>query len=256
MRKYLKIMGIGLESIFLFIVIGALCTAITKNIYVDIMVEQFKNRGVYNEELSSSTVRVYEVFSDTEDRPAVTKRGNSVYPGNSLDIMVGLTSEIEIPLVRVFISFFAGGHAALVMDEFEDAQLTGSLSSWDIIETSGLIIEQEVLFSEKDYWGTSEPYENVIGLRVKNLTEEKRKKVLSTATSLIGDPYNYSFIANTKNTTYCSDLVMKSYASVGVNLNKDGFTTSVYDLVVSGETMISYYHHYDSDGVKSVYYLV
>ena len=88
------------------------------------------------------------------------------------------------------------------------------------------------------------------------MNKNERIKVISKAISMVGDPYNYAFIVDTQNKHYCSDLIMKSFSSIGINLNKDGFTTSVYDLVVSKDTYISYYHYYDHNDVRHVYYLV
>lgn len=253
MKKIVKIVLFCIQTILIFLIIGAVTTAITKNIYSDILVENFKSKAVFVESKSTNNTKIYEIYTN-EERPTITMANDKVLPGNSLDILVSLTSEIEIPLIGETVSFFAGGHAALVLDEFEDNE--DWANNRFVIETTGLMNGPNLsILSAKDYWSKSYPYKEIIGLRV-DLDEIQRKKVMSTAISLLGDPYNYGFIVDTQNKSYCSDLIMKAYESVGVNLNKDSFTTSVYDLVVSGETYISYYHYFDNEGVKHIYYLV
>ena len=74
--------------------------------------------------------------------------------------------------------------------------------------------------------------------------------------ALVGEPYNYTFFFNTKNASYCTDIIGKAYSEIDVNLNKDKLTTSVYDLLISDETYISYYSYKDNNGIKYIYCLV
>lgn len=249
MKKILKMVFICIEASMLFVVVGGMTSAITKSIYADILIEQFKNNATLDEEASTNRIKVYRISTE-EERPVVQKIGNNYYPGNGADILLTLKSEIQIPFIYEFVSFFAGGHAALVLDDYED--FYDSTNPMFTIESSGLnedLINAEVY--TKTYWEIDE--RPIIGLRVK-MTEEERKKVISRAMALAGDPYNGSFLFDTKNKSYCSDLIAKAYQSVGVDLNKDGFTTSVYDLLISGETYITYYSYVDLEGVKHIYY--
>lgn len=252
MRKILKLSLLIIKSILIFIVIGATSTAVVKNIYKIVLVEQFKAKGVYQEELSTSSVKFYKIESE-ESTPAFLRSGNNILPGGPGDIIVSTQATLINPFVSGFVSFFAGGHAAICMDEYVDFDI--SVQKENSVEATGL--EEGENLSEvfhRGYWAESDPFTEVIGLRV-SMTESERREVISLAASMLGDPYNYSFIFNTTNKTYCSDLVSKVYSHIGVNLNKDDFTTSIYDLIVSSESYISYYHYYDSDGVKHIYYL-
>ena len=253
MRKIVRIVLFSIETILIFLIVGALTTALTKNIHSYILVEQFKSKGVLNEEKSTDRVKVYEIQAD-EETPTITINKNEIFPGNSGDILINLKSEINIPVIEELISFFAGGHAALVLDDFEDAILYSN--NFKVVETTGLGEgNNPAIIGEKAVWNNRIYYNEVIGLRVK-MNKNERIKVISKAISMVGDPYNYAFIVDTQNKHYCSDLIMKSFSSIGINLNKDGFTTSVYDLVVSKDTYISYYHYYDHNDVRHVYYLV
>ena len=241
-----------IEVSILFVVVGGLTTAITKNIYATVLLEQFKNQASYREEESTLRVKVYTIPSN-EERPTIQKVGATYYPGDEGDILISLYSEIGIPFIEDAISFFAGGHAGLVLGKYQDSEGIGN--EFFTLEASGLREENNIAeASNKRYW-TLEPNErSVIGLRVK-MSDEERRSVINRAMGLIGDEYNYSFLFDTKNKSYCSDLIGKAFDSIGVNLNKDGFTTSVYDLLVSGETYITYYHYFDTEGVQHVYYL-
>ncbi|MDE5868380.1 MAG: hypothetical protein K2H02_05490 [Anaeroplasmataceae bacterium] len=249
MKKFLKWLKIAIETALIFIVSGAVTTAITKNIYAEVLINQFKKKGVLDEEHSTDKLKVYKIASD-EDRSTVLE---GYYPGRQGDILISLKSELTIPFVTEFISFFAGGHAGLVLGDYED--YLDETTEENTLESTAVGGSDFASVDEKnDYWIDNSPYKEVICLRVKT-TEQERKRVLAEAMALAGDPYNYSFILGTKNRSYCSDVIAKAYSKIGVNLNKDGFTTSIYDLLISNETYISYYHYIDNYGVKYIYYL-
>ncbi|MCM1130607.1 MAG: hypothetical protein NC310_01470 [Roseburia sp.] len=250
MKNIIKMILIGIETAVLFVVVGGLTSAITKTIYSNILIENFKSKAIFDEEASSDMLKVYVVPSN-EERPTIEKVGKDYYPGNTGDILITLQSELTIPFIHEFVSFFAGGHAALVLGDYED--LLDKTTSMNTVESSGLNDDLNLAdtYSKTYFADYQHP---VIGLRV-SLSLEERVKVLTRGLSLAGDPYNYSFLFDTDNKSYCSDLVAKAFNSVGVNLNKDGFTTSIYDLLISGETYMTYYRYFDNDGVEYVYYL-
>ena len=251
MRKIFKFVWIILKSILIFIAIGALSTATVKNVQKIALIESFKSKGIYQEHLSTEYVKMYMIESN-EELPSYTDAGYDIIPGYAGDILISFEAIVH-PFVNGFISYFAGGHAAICLDEYNDFEANfDNLSS---LEATGLEGGQNLSkIFDRGYWSTNDVYDEVIGLRVK-MTESQRKEVISLAGSLLGDPYNFSFLFDTKNKSYCSDIVSKVYSRVGANLNKDDFTTSIYDLLVSSDTYISYYHCYDSDGVKHIYYL-
>lgn len=252
MRKIIIMICTCIEVSILFVLVGGFTTAITKNIHATVLVEQFKNQATYREELSTPRVKVYTIPSE-EEIPTNQKVGGIYYPGSEGDILISLYSEIGIPFVEDIISFFAGGHAGLVLGKYMDSE--GISNELWTLEASGLREENNLAEAgNKRYWTLETNERSVIGLRVK-MSNEERRSVINRAMALIGDEYNYSFLFDTKNKSYCSDLIGKAFDVIGVNLNKDGFTTSVYDLLVSGETYITYYHYFDTDGVQHVYYL-
>ena len=249
MRKILKIVLLTLQSALIFIVIGATSYAVTKNIHKIILVEQFKAKGILCEELSSEYVKFYRIESDEVD-VAFRKTNNNIYPGVHGDILVSTEATLINPFVSSFISFFAGGHAAVCIDYSDKVEVEENMT----IEASGVNGDDDAQLFKKNYWVSPYIFNEVIGLRM-NMTKEEKDTFVDNTVNFLGYPYNYSFIFNTKNSIYCSDLVSRSVKPLGFNLNKDNGTTTIYDLIVSSDTYIFYYHYTDKEGIKHIYYL-
>lgn len=215
-------------------------------------VHNFTKKGVYQEDISTEDIKYYKVDLDI-DKPGYTKSGSTMLPGYPGDILVTPLTYLDNDFLEQLMSFFVGGHAGICLGNYEDYEISSDFES--SLETSGVRhgIDSCQVF-DKFTWNLDEAYDTVIGLRPKKMTEEKRDKVLSIAMSHYGDPYNYSFTFDLKNKSYCSDLISKVYKEVGCNLNKDGYWTTVHDLIASNEIMITYYHYFDKDGVMHVYY--
>lgn len=254
MKKNIKIVLKICRFILLFILVTGITAAITKNIYSEILINQFKSKGVYQEELSTDEIKIYHIESN-EERPTILIKDDMITPGNVGDIIISLDLKVDIELIGRTVSFFAGGHAGLVLDDYLDCK--GSADPDFLLESTGFGDQTDAFVFNKNYWYEDNvtPFDEVIGLRVKT-TEQERSKVISKAMALVGEPYNYTFFFNTKEASYCTDIIGKAYSEIGIDLNKDKLTTSVYDLLVSKDTYISYYYYKDSKGVKHFYYLV
>ena len=254
MKKILKIVLKMCRFILLLILVIGITGAIAKNIYSEILINQFKSQGVYQPDLSTDKVKIYHIESD-ETEPTIIMKGNKITPGNAGDILISLELKLDNELIGGVVSFFAGGHAGIVLGDYVDKQ--GSANNDFLLESTGFGDQTDSFVFNKNYWYDDRitPFDEVIALRVKT-TEEERSKVIAKAMALVGEPYNYSFFFNTKEASYCTDIVGKAYSEIGVDLNKDTLTTSVYDLLISGETYISYYYYMDNNGVKHFYYLV
>ena len=261
MKKVMYIIFVCVETILLFLIIGALTTAITNNIYADILIQSFKDKCEYLEKESTSTTRFYKGKAEEGEEIPFQIKNNKIYPGATGDILISLNSEVTIPVIGSIVSYFAGGHAALVLGDYQDLVSVDNgygiqkVDEYNTLEASGIndgAHRTNVL--RKDYWTTGHPYKETICLRVK-MTEEQKHEVMANAMAHWGDAYNYTFLFETKEKSYCSDVISKVFSKIGVNLNKDGFVTSIYDLVVSNETYIVYYQYFDDAGVKNIYYL-
>jgi len=252
MRKILKIIWIIFSSILIFILSSWIITTTIHHIVSDIKVENFKKNGVLQEELSSSTVKFYKIASN--ETPGYVKNGNLIMPGSEkCDVIVSRKSIIPIPFVRDLVTFFAGGHAALITGDYRDYNIYSTEDT--IIEATGL--NESLNLSElndRTYWSYEELYNEVIVLRANNISEKQKDDVISKALSMLDDPYNYSFTFDTTNKSYCSDLISKSFENAGINFNKNGYWTTIHDLIVSNDCHIAYYHYYEN-GIKYIYYL-
>ena len=250
MRNFLKTIGFIISTILIFILVAWFANTITQHIITDVKIENFKNKAVLQEDISSSTLKFYKVESDEEQ--GFMKSGGLIYPGNRCDVIVSRNSAINVPVARELVTFFAGGHAALITGAYEDYNIYSDKET--IIEETGMNEGLNISELNNRYYWINGAYEEVIVLRANNINEEQKDEVISNAMSLLGDPYNYSFTFDNTNKSYCSDLVSKCFDKVGINLNKNGYWTTIYDLIVSSDCHIAYYH-YKKDGIKYIYYV-
>ncbi len=217
------------------------------------MVEDFKKKGVFQEELSTSKFKYYKIDYEGRKTMSYVESSHDCYPGNEGDILVSVEQNTVHPLVNGIISFYAGGHAGYIPGLYEDhSTYLGPKTTVEATMTVGSNQNCSNYYVED--WRTTKFFNEVICLRV-DMTDEERARVTSSITAILGDPYNETFFFNTTNSSYCSDLISKGFSSIGRDLNPDGVTTSIWDLIIAKDTYISYYHYFDNDGVKYIYYL-
>lgn len=253
-RKILYI----IQTIVVFFVLGSIITTTYENIDIRMQINKFMEKGALNNEISSSFRKFYKVPRETwqEQKRTFTIKNSRFFPGSSGDIIVTNESPFPgMPIIDEFLTYFVGGHASLCAYEYTD--YIEQIKETDAIENTGLVDEGDIAVVEtttNSFWNDIGYKNEYIGLRV-NCSEEQRKIAVNQAISYIGDPYNYSFIFNTKKTHYCSDLISKAYAAVGIDLNKDLLAITILDLIVTQHTYISIYRYVDNNEVEHVYYL-
>ena len=138
MKKYLKITLIVLRSILIFIVVWGLTITFVKTTQKSILVENFKSKGVYQEDISTSSTKFYKIASK-DDKNAFSGDSDFVYPGTSTDILV--TTQVVLtnnPMINSTVSFFVGGHAAFINPNYGDYQLGDVKEDKSTIEATGL----------------------------------------------------------------------------------------------------------------------
>lgn len=255
MRKIVKIVFLFIKCFILFIALWATTSSTVKNVEKLIYVEQFKSRGEYQDSISTNQIKFYKVAANEKEdskRPAYLSNGSTIYPGSKGDILVSTQATLVNPFISGIVTYYVGGHATIVVDDYFDYQVEANNRS--SVEATGLSpYDNRSVITDRSYWTEKGPFTEVIGLRV-NLSESEIKEVVSNAISLVGDDYNYSFLFDTDKKSYCSDIVTKAFSHVNVNLNKDSFATTIYDLIVADKTYISYYSFYE-ENVLNVYYL-
>lgn len=156
---------------------------------------------------------------------------------------VGSTGDINVTFeaVNPYVAFYVGGHAALVKD------------SESCIETTGLdAFGTNKVKYRKNNWSTRHDF--VIGLSVKDASEEEKIIAAKLGDEILGKPYDFTFMPF-NNTYYCTEVITYAWNKLNYNLNHDMIGITVQDLVVSPLTEISYLHFRDPNGNKVTYVL-
>jgi hypothetical protein len=207
--------------------------------------------------------------------------------GKEGDIFVTQQSPFpNVPLIHQWITYYFGGHAALLDSNNRLIEATGIGSSGGSILDIILHPGDEphdydvALTKSTNYWlsptrrsenNVAYPYygnynrDEFMLLRVKNISTEQRLGAISYANEMYEKErlYNYTFFLNMRYKYYCTDLISRAYQSVMVETNKqreyatvlnDRFITSVNDLIISEDTYIAAYVKIEGS-VVNIYYL-
>ncbi|MGM9971636.1 MAG: YiiX/YebB-like N1pC/P60 family cysteine hydrolase [Anaeroplasmataceae bacterium] len=254
MKRKVFIISIKVLIILLFsLIYGIFINSTVENIMIQTEIASFIKKGVYQEDISTRTEKYYKVSRETwmPDIPSFTEYNGRKYYGSSGDILLGLeASAAGIPIISEFITYNFGGHASSVCYDYNENGLY--LDNSFHIESS-TVYDVGVVAVKGDFWNYASYRTEVIGVRVKT-SEEKKKEAFNYMVSKLGSLYNSSFIFNTKDRYYCTDLISRAYETVGIDLNYDGFYTSVLDLIASQKTYIFFYKII-RNGISYFYYL-
>lgn len=238
---------------FITIFLGMFINSSVENVMIKSEINSFIKKGIYQEELSTKYEKYYKVSRETwmPDIESFTVINNKKYYGSSGDIILGLESAIEdVPIISPFITYNFGGHSSSVCYDYnENGVYTDSTYH---IEAS-TVYDEGVVVTKGDFWNDMSYRDEVIGVRV-NTSEQNKKEAFNYMISKLGLDYNMSFIFNTKNSFYCTDLISRAYHSVGIDLNYDGFYTSVQDIICSRKTYIFFYKIV-KENISYYYYL-
>jgi hypothetical protein len=232
--------------------IYSLGIAVAENIQVNHDIKEFKNRAVFEEEITIEysygnfqTRRYYKVSRETSyelfDTRSVFYDDTRKFLGQSGDIFVSQDSPFPYnPLVHLFVSYYFGGHAAIKNHDNKFIEAVGFPSGDETVLDFMLHPGNEphnfsatVSKSASNYWlnpvyrTTSDqeyPYygtkyrNDFIGLRVKNITEAQIDGAIAYGEDKIGTAlYNFLFFLDMKYKFYCTDLVSRAYQSVMVD---------------------------------------
>ncbi len=247
-----KVIGFFLVILLSF-AIWATIGSVEEHIKIELTLQDFISKATLIESESTSQIKYYEVKSDIElDAPSYHYYNNRMVAGAPGDIILTRTSDIEIPFIQQGISFYVGGHAALLGYDYYSTEVSFNESNTFEITGVGSDITSTKR-SSYSYFTTH--YPEFFVYRVKT-SAENRFKAFINAMSYYGQSYNYTFIFNQKNTRYCSDLIKVAYEYVGVNLNYDGVATTVLDIMASPDVYLVFYSRIDENGVRYNYALV
>lgn len=240
----------------------------------------------YGEEIRRYFTVSRETFELDDPRNVFTD-DSRITLGKTGDIFVTRQSPFpSVPVVHQWISFFFGGHAAILDSNNKLYEATGLGSSDTTIPEVILHPGDEphnygvTTAYSSNYWlnpyrrsenDPSYPYygrynrNEFVTLRVKNTTEAMREGAVDFARrTYTGERlYNYTFFLDMKYKFYCTDLISRAYQDVLIPQDRqqeysealnDRFITSVNDLIISGDTYISSYVYIEGN-VVNIYYL-
>lgn len=268
-----------------------------ENIKKDEIINAFKSRAdeVYTEEKYDTTYHYYPIKRiydyELNDTRNVFYDDSKMYPGVKGDVLLTFKSPFPyIPILDPVISFWLGGHAALVSDNNQILQSTGMTSNGflDISTMFNVIMhrgyDEENVYrvsvqQASNYWMIPHrtqshgeyPYygayyrDEILATRVKFEDPNKIQEEIDIAVNFAKDKvnrglYNYLFILDTQDKFYCSDLVTRSYLAVNdvnqtnYSLDDDGFIPSIQDMLISEDTYMTIYKETRADGIH-IYYL-
>ena len=246
-------------AVYIFIANGFIEKAI-----VNKEIEDFKNRGIYIEHrvINKQVVKMYKVVKkyDYEDtsRPVYTyiKSIDDYYLGSKTDITITSRNPMrnaEMALVRETCGFFANnfylGHATMNITD------DGS----EYIESVGNNVDNKVIISPNTWIKTEvrggDDTNRIVGLRLKNTTNEIRDKIVDSLVEKVGCEYNYNFFIPYKDKYYCTDLLTRTLSEHNYNINYDGMFAIGNDIILDNETYLIYYIERVESGVFEFYYL-
>lgn len=252
-------------------------------------INNFKQLGVYQEEISNDNVKYYKVSRETLGFEEVFKHdpfygeNNYTNPGSEGDIFVTRQSPFPFyPGIHQFISFYFGGHAAYLDDNNRVYEVAG-IPDLEEGETFLNVFfkgnDSTTVYSTGNYWFDDDRRDEDddsysyygsyyrkewVGLRVKGVSQEEVKLVTAEMQRLeeMEAQYNFQFIFNRKDRYYCTDLMSRAYETIinnnslkKVNLNRDGVAVTVNDLILSKDVYLAYYVWTDKNDVKHVYFI-
>ncbi len=229
---------------FLAILIFVISTTTYENIRFHVKLNKFLEGQTLLEEKSSDKNKYY--YKTNKD---YYLNNSYMYPGSFCDILVTTDSSVNFPVIYDLLSLTVGGHAGLCAMQYKDAYYT--ITDADTIDTAYNDIDNKTTIYPKNRWDESDEFPNYYILRV-YLTEDEMFKVFNEVVSSLGEPYNLTFLLDTKNKSYCSDLISKAFRSVNINLNYDYGATTVIDLLASQYTEIVGYK-INKNGVNYYY---
>ncbi len=129
------------------------------------------------------------------------------------------------------------GHATINVNEQGDQMMEVVGNSTNASQNIVSQIENHWLTYEEQL-GDESISPMIIGLRVKNTTQQERQQAVDFALAQEGKPYNFTFLFNRTKSFYCTDLVSRAYEDAGIGINYDFFATTGIDLIVNQKLYI------------------
>lgn len=235
MKILKKIAFFILLPTFLFILI----TSIYENVKIAKKLDEFLENSILDEVKSNSNNKYYYHNDST-----YYSSGKYLNPGNFCDVILTTSGAPQAPILHELVSWTIGGHIAICGMKYNDEYF--GFSSNTTLETTLDNKNDSAYYINSNSWDDTYFYPNYYIFRIE-LTLEQSYIIFNEAVSMLGDPYNFMFVTNYKEKSYCSDFVSKSFHKAGINLNYDLGTTTVLDVAASNKTKLIGYKKFENN---------
>ena len=262
-----------------------------ENIIVNRIIEEFKSDILiassyqqYEQIINGDKVVYHSKEKMIKEKPSFSDDDKN-YIGQKGDVLITRQSPFpSIFGVDQFISYYFGGHAALVVDNNDVIEVAGfgNGNIFDVITTNADDPNHgftQIVSRTPNYWNnphyrpSNDPEykyfkgyyrSEVIGIRPNDITEAQIDEIIAYANQKVYEKalYNYLFVLDNRNKFYCTDLISRAYSSVDqkilnnrlpFNLNQDGFVTTANDLILSNDMDLFFYKE-QVNGIINMYY--
>lgn len=234
-----KILIVILSMLIVFLVNG-----FSEKIIVNYDLKEFKSRGVYTfSENGNNFYKVIREYDYENTKHVYDPLDKYQYVGTTGDIILTSRNPMRYSkswLIENLCGFFSKnffvGHSSLIISD--DGAIMAEITAHEVIEGENVDENSGVRIVFNDWINADDGSEYILGLRVKDITDEDLDKVSSYVHSNLGKKYNYSFLFFRRNRYYCTDLVSRAYKAAGININYDYLVTTGNDMIVSSNTYL------------------
>lgn len=227
-------------------------------------INSFKERGTYDKtiDINGQKVDMYKVFPlyDYEDASSFVFDNSLTskhYIGSKTDIILTNRNPLRMyqtAIVRDIADIAARnfyiGHATINLsdDGSEVIECVGN----DEDNNGVRIVEQAWIYTEVRNGNDAQA---IIGLRIKDITNETKEKICDGLRELEGKGYNYLLPFYVRNKYYCTDLISRVLYKEDINVNYDYFYTTGNDIIISSSTYLIFLCERIEEGYFKIYYL-
>lgn len=229
------------------------------------ILDTFKQRGEYVETVGihSQKVNIYKVHTkykyekDNFKEVFNYKDGKEHYIGSKTDIILSNRNPLRnhgTALVAdaglFFSSNFFIGHATININD-DGSKYIESVGNdagfYGVRESDNTWIETEVRYGNDA--------QTIVGLRLKNVSEEKKDDIVGELKEKIGCEYNANILIKRKNKYYCTDLISRCLNKYNINIDYDRMYPTGNDFIVSENTFVIFICERIVEGEFNIYYL-
>lgn len=257
---FLILLSILLIMLIIFIGKGFIEKGQVQNIF-----DEFKERAYFVEKtvIQAQRVNIYKVKPEKDYEQENSKRvfdyseGSKYYIGSSLDIILSNRNPLRNHGLAIFndigefgASNFFIGHATVNCTE-DGSEMIESVGNDDGF--SGVrIVENTWIDTEVRYGNDAQ---TIVCLRVKNIDEEKRIKIIEDLNKKVGLEYNYNLLLMKRNKYYCTDLITRTFLENDIRIDNDYFYPTGNDIILSKNTFLVFLCERIKEGYFNIYYL-